>query len=223
MNDHPSFLTVESVSRCYPDGDVAALSGISFQAEPGEIIALMGPSGCGKSTLLSIIGALDRPTSGRVLVNGVSVSDIPAQHLFRAKTIGFVFQFHHLVPTMTLAENVESAMIPLGVPWQERKRQAQLLLDEVGLEHRASFLPSRVSGGERQRAAVARALANTPALLLADEPTGNLDSANGLRVFDLLLYSARQRGTTVIIATHNRELALRADRILPMNDGLIFP
>jgi ABC-type lipoprotein export system ATPase subunit len=186
-------------------------------------VAVTGPSGCGKSTLLSLIGLLDRPTSGRVRIGGADLSGIARPAAFRARRIGFVFQFHHLVPTMTLAENVAAPMVALGVGRRRRRLRAQALLEQVDLVHRADFLPSRVSGGERQRAAVARALSNEPPVILADEPTGNLDSRNGAVVVDLLLQHARREGALVIIATHNPEIARLGDRHLALLDGEEVP
>jgi ABC-type lipoprotein export system ATPase subunit len=216
-------LAVEKLVRHYERGAVRALNGISFEARAGEVVTVTGPSGCGKSTLLSLIGLLDRPTSGRVRIGGVDLGGIARPAMFRARRLGFVFQFHHLVPTMTLAENVAAPMVALGVGRRLRKLRAQALLGQVDLVHRADFLPSRVSGGERQRAAVARALSNEPPIILADEPTGNLDSRNGAAVVDLLLKHARREGALVIIATHNPEIARLGDRHLALLDGEEVP
>lgn len=216
-----SFLTVENLAKTYEMGSVNALSGVSFSAEKGEVVALVGPSGCGKSTLLGLLGALEKPSRGRVLLEGRNIFDVRPLHAFRARSVGFVFQFHHLVPGMTLMENVEAPLLPLGIPRKARSERAKSLLCEMGLGHRLRFLPAFVSGGERQLAAVARALANDPPLLLADEPTGNLDSAAGCRVMDLLLNCARSRGDTVLIATHNPAVADKADRVLRMKDGIL--
>jgi len=215
------FLTVENLSKTYENGTVNALSGVSFSVAKGEVVAFMGPSGCGKSTLLGILGSLERPSRGRVLLEGRNIFDIRPLHAFRARSVGFVFQFHHLVPAMTLLENVEAPLLPLGNPRKARSERATNLLCETGLGHRLRFLPAHVSGGERQRAAVARALANDPPLVLADEPTGNLDSAAGSCVMDLLLRCARSRGATVLIATHNPAVAGRADRVLRLKDGVL--
>ena len=224
MNDRPlhaidPLLQVEAVSRSHEQGRVQALVDVSFSADAGQTLALTGPSGGGKSSLLSLIGLLDRPTRGRVCIGGQDLVQVRNAAAFRARRIGFVFQFHHLLPTMTLQENVEAAMLALGAPRARRRERAAALLDEVGLSARAGFLPSQVSGGERQRAAVARALANEPDLLLADEPTGNLDSHNGQRVVELLARQARQRGALVLVATHNPEIAAALDRRLELRDG----
>jgi len=212
-------LRVEEVAKTYEDGTVAALRGVSFQLAAGEVVGLTGPSGCGKSTLLSLIGLLDRPTSGRIVVAGRDLSQVRDPYGYRAATVGFVFQDHHLLPAMTLLENVEAPMIALRVPRAQRRVRAMALLDEMDLGHRAHFLPARVSGGERQRAAVARALANRPSLLLADEPTGNLDSGNGNRVIELFVSHARNLGLSVLLATHNPEIAAWCSRVLSMRDG----
>lgn len=223
MNEpKPDFLVTHNLTKNYENGLVEALRGVSLEIAPGEKVALMGPSGCGKSTLLGIIGALDRPTSGQVQINGMDIHQHRSMHDFRASFLGFVFQHHHLLSAMTLAENVEAPMIATGVKKRLRSEKALRLLREVGIEHRATFLPSRVSGGERQRAAVARALANDPRLILADEPTGNLDSATGIVVADLILNYSRNTGSTVIIATHNPEIACLCDRTITMRDGCII-
>lgn len=214
-----TFLMVDRLSKIYPKDNIEALRGVTFSVSEGEIIAVTGPSGCGKSTLLNMIGALDRPTSGAVLVNGRAVAEYGQAHLFRARMIGFVFQFHHMVSGMTLAENVAAPLVAQGIARKERQARALEMLKQVGLEQRANFLPCRVSGGERQRAAVARALVGTPKLILADEPTGNLDSSAGESVFRILLARSRDKGATVIIATHNHEIAAMADRTILMRDG----
>jgi ABC-type lipoprotein export system ATPase subunit len=219
MNEHSAMLIVRDLARSFEGGAVQALRGVSFQADAGEVVALTGPSGCGKSTLLSLLGLLDRPSAGSVDVAGRPLATVRDCNGFRARNIGFVFQFHHMVSTMTLQENVEAPMVALGVPRTERKARARLMLEHMDLTHRADFLPASVSGGERQRAAVARALINQPRLLLADEPTGNLDSKNGQRVIDLLVRHARARGALVLIATHNADIAQALDRTIELRDG----
>ena len=217
MND--PLLRVDSVERHYENGSVRALDGVSFLAQAGEALALTGPSGCGKSTLLSLIGLLDQPTRGRIRVAGEDLGRIRRPADFRARTLGFVFQFHHMVPTMTLCENVMAPMLALGVRRAERRERAMAMLERMHLAARADFLPSRVSGGERQRAAVARALVNRPKVVLADEPTGNLDTRNGQRVIDLLLEHSRSHGALVIVATHNPDIAAACDRRIELRDG----
>lgn len=221
MPDIP-LVVAEDLHKEYEKGLVKALRGVSFRMEHGEVIALMGPSGCGKTTLLSVVGLLDRPTKGRILVGGKDLGSLRNHFDYRAKTVGFVFQFHHLLPTMTLVENVEAPMYALDVPARERRRRAIEMLEAMGIGDRAGFLPSRVSGGERQRAAVARALINNPRLVLADEPTGNLDSESSRLVFDLLLFNVKSRGISVLLATHNRDMAMSADRIIEMKDGKLL-
>jgi ABC-type lipoprotein export system ATPase subunit len=218
MNE-PLRLQVSGLGRSHDHGAVRALSDVSFSAEAGQTVALTGPSGCGKSTLLSLVGLLDRPDTGRIEVDGQDLAQVRHPAAFRARQIGFVFQFHHLVPTMTLQENVEAPMIALGVPAAQRRARAAGLLEAMSLGPRAGFLPAHVSGGERQRAAVARALVNRPSIVLADEPTGNLDSANGERVVALLVAHAREAGALVLIATHNHEIAAAMDRRIALRDG----
>ncbi len=221
MSEGAPLLAVEALVRTYDRGAVTALAGVSFEARSGEVVAVTGPSGCGKSTLLSLIGLLDQPTGGRVLVGGQDLAAVGKPSAFRARQIGFVFQFHHLVPTMTLAENVAAPMVPLGVPRGRRGEGARAMLERMDLAPRADFLPANVSGGERQRAAVARALINRPPVILADEPTGNLDTRNGEMVVDLLMTHARLQGALVLMATHNPEIARLADRRIELRDGRI--
>ncbi len=212
-------MVVHGLSRHHGHGAVRALDDVTFDAFANEVVALTGPSGCGKSTLLSILGLLDQPTLGSVRIGGEDLAQVRPASAFRARNIGFVFQFHHMVSTMTLLENVVAPMIALGVASAERKRRATELLGRMGLSARTNFLPGNVSGGERQRAAVARALINRPQVVLADEPTGNLDSKNGQLVIDLLIEHSRSQGALVVLATHNPEIACAADRQLVMCDG----
>ena len=215
------FLSIVDLTKNYAHGNVQALRGVTLEVAQGEMVALTGPSGCGKTTLLNLVGTLDRPTSGVIRLDGQEISNRCLNHLFRAQTVGFVFQFHHLIATMTVIENVETPMVALGIPKKERRRRAYALLEQIGLIHRAGFFPNRISGGERQRAAVARAIVNRPQLLLADEPTGNLDTATGNALLDLLSDHRRQHRTTLIIATHNPEIAARCDRRIRMRDGTV--
>ena len=212
-------LEVSDLGRDYDRGRVRALHEVSFSAQRGQTLALTGPSGCGKSTLLSLIGLLDRPDRGRVQVDGIDLAGVRRGADFRARRVGFVFQFHHMVPTMTLQENVEAPMLALGVPLAQRRARAAQLLDSMGLGARAGFLPTHVSGGERQRAAVARALVNRPALLLADEPTGNLDGRAGEQVIELLVGHARSQQALLLVATHNPDIAAAMDRRIELLDG----
>jgi putative ABC transport system ATP-binding protein len=214
-------ISIRDVKKYYEGGLVKALDGISFEVEKGEIMAIMGPSGCGKSTLLNLIGALDVPTEGEICFAGKNIRQYVPVHAFRAKSIGFVFQFHHLIPNLSLLENVELPMFSLPVARSVRRRKAAELLKEMGLEERTHFLPTRVSGGERQRAAIARAMMNDPQLLLADEPTGSVDTVAGNAILDFLVALCRQKKMSMVIATHNHEVAARTDRILRIRNGRI--
>ncbi len=210
-------VAVEGVSRRHPP-DVVALDDVSLTLEPGEFAALTGPSGSGKTTLLSIIGGLDRPSAGRVVVDGVPL-DGRGLARYHRDTVGFVFQHHHLLGHLTARANVELPLIGAGVGAAERRRRAEALLAEVGLEGRLAMRAAALSGGERQRVALARALANEPRLLLADEPTGALDSASSARVLDLLVDARERRGATLLVVTYDPLIAARADRVLHLRDG----
>jgi ABC-type lipoprotein export system ATPase subunit len=200
-------------------GSVVAVDGVSLHVEPGECLALMGPSGSGKSTLLGVIGGLSEPDAGTILVDGKPPREHGGMSGYHRDVVGFVFQLHHLLPMLTAQANVEVPLVAARRGRNERKARAAELLDEVGLHDRTDHLPGELSGGERQRVAVARALANEPRLLLADEPTGALDSDNSLRVLDLLEDARARRGTTMIIVTHDQTIAERADRVVRMLDG----
>jgi putative ABC transport system ATP-binding protein len=212
-------LSMETVRKTFEDGRVVALDGVSLAAAAGDFVAVTGPSGCGKSTLLNLVGALDRPDSGAILVGGERVDELRDQAEYRAATVGFVFQFHNLVPVLSAAENVQVPMLGRGRSRAERERRAQELLDEVGLAHRAAARPPTLSGGERQRVALARALANEPRLLLADEPTGALDSETAAQVLALVRRVQAERGTTVLLVTNDDAAAAAADRRMRMRDG----
>ena len=201
---------------------VHALRGLSLAFEQGDFVALMGPSGSGKSTLLNLIGALDRPNTGSIRVGGEDVSNLEAAE-YRAGTVGFVFQFHNLIPTLSASENVQVPMIGRGVGRRDRERRAQALLEEVGLAGRVRASPTTLSGGERQRVAIARALANEPRLLLADEPTGSLDSDTGAQIVGLLLRLRDQRRMTVLLVTNDEAVSQKADRVLRLRDGSVEP
>jgi putative ABC transport system ATP-binding protein len=215
-------VVVEHVRKGFEDGRIRALEDVSLRLEPGEFVALTGPSGSGKSTLLNLIGALDRPDSGTISVNGDRLDGREAAE-YRAATVGFVFQFHNLIPVLTAAENVQVPMMGRGPGREERERRAAELLAEVGLAERADAYPPTLSGGERQRVAIARALANEPRLLLADEPTGALDSRTGDQIVALLQEVRRQRGTTVLLVTNDPSVARAADRIIRIRDGRLEP
>jgi len=213
--------SVKNLFKTYDNGLVKALSGLCMTVGKNEIVAVMGPSGSGKSTLLSLMGTLDRPTSGQILYKDRELfSHIPL-HRFRSRNIGFIFQFHHLIPSLSLLENVELPLIPFGIPAAERRLRAGSLLEQMGLQSRQFFLPPKTSGGERQRAAIARALVHRPEVVLADEPTGNLDTETGEMAMNLLIEKCRERGSTVVIATHNPEVAAMADRQLFLRNGCV--
>jgi putative ABC transport system ATP-binding protein len=214
-------VVVEHVSRSFEDGRVAALVDISFRVDPGQFVAVTGPSGCGKSTLLNLIGALDRMDSGSIVVGGEHLERLADPARYRGTVVGFVFQFHNLIPTLTALENVQLPMLGHDLGRRARVERARALLEEVRLSQRSSAYPPTLSGGERQRVAVARALANEPQLLLADEPTGALDSATGEQIVQLLQEVRAERGTTVLLVTNDPEVAEAADRILRMRDGRV--
>jgi putative ABC transport system ATP-binding protein len=215
---------LQGIRRVYRTGggEVAALDGVTLRIGAGELVAIEGPSGSGKSTLLQLLGALDRPTDGSLRFDGRELSSLSDAALtaLRSRSIGFVFQSFNLIPTLTAVENVEAAMVPIGGDRAGRRARALELLESVGLGARATHLPSRLSGGEQQRVAIARALANEPQLILADEPTGNLDSATAEDVVDILR-SLADRGVTVVIVTHAADVAAVASRRIRLRDGRI--
>jgi len=214
-------LQVQRVSRVYVDGNVPALIDVSLEVRPGEYVAIMGPSGSGKSTLLNLLGALDRPTAGEVYFGGQPLSAAPDLDRIRARQIGFVFQAFHLLPTLTALENVQIPMFELPLAASERANKARRLLAQVGLESRLHHLPNQLSVGQRQRVAIARALANDPAVLLADEPTGNLDSQSGSQILDLFDRLHREQLLTLVVITHSGEVAHRSRRVIWLRDGRI--
>jgi ABC-type lipoprotein export system ATPase subunit len=217
-----SLLEAKALTREFDDGQVKALRGVDFSVEEGEFIAVTGPSGCGKSTLLQMLGALDRPTSGTLLYRGQSLSDHPNPASYRAHEIGFIFQAFHLLPTFTASENVQIPMFETDRSASERKERSVELLKLVGLDHRLNHFPSKLSGGERQRVAIARSLANSPSVVLADEPTGNLDSENAHLVLDLIIRLQQEQGRSLVLVTHDPSIAERASRTLHMKDGRIL-
>jgi len=204
--------------------EVHALNGVTLDVPDGAFVAIMGPSGSGKSTLLSLIGGLDRPTSGTLRVDGQELSklDENALALYRQHHCGFIFQSFNLVGTMTALQNVEFPMLFARVPRAERERRARYLLDAVGLGDRLRHKPTELSGGEQQRVAVARALANTPRLVLADEPTGNLDSHTGAEIMDLLTRAHREGRLTVVVVTHDPSVAAYAQQVITLRDGVVY-
>jgi putative ABC transport system ATP-binding protein len=218
-------LTVSHVTKRYPGQERDAVSAVSFVAAAGEFIALMGPSGCGKSTLLHLCGAMDRPDEGRILLGETDLARLEDDQLtlVRRQRIGFVFQFFNLLPTLTLAENIALPLLLDGSRPAAAVTQARELGGRVGLSSRLDAYPAQVSGGEMQRAAIARAIVHAPALLIADEPTGNLDSGNGARVLELLGELNASLGVTILLATHAPDIAAAADRTLQMRDGIFEP
>jgi ABC-type lipoprotein export system ATPase subunit len=228
MSDQPAtahdapILRADGLAKYYPDGHVQALRGVSLQIEPSESVAITGPSGCGKSTLLHLLGGLDRPTQGEVFFREEPLSklDIDA---FRAHQVGFVFQTFYLMPTLTALENIQIPMFEGPWPPSQRRERALRLIEEVGLADRRDHRPGQLSVGQRQRIAIARALANDPQLLLADEPTGNLDSKSQDEIIHLLHRLRDERRLTLVIVTHSHDVARAADRRIPMKDGQIQP
>jgi ABC-type lipoprotein export system ATPase subunit len=223
MND--ALIHANKLTRRYQVGKaiVAALSDVDLTVPPGEFTALVGPSGSGKSTLLNLIGGLDRPSSGEIFVKGLSLGAAQEPELvrYRRERVGFIFQSFNLLPTLTALENVEAPLMLAENPQAARRARAKELLESVGLSQRIHHKPNELSGGEKQRVAIARALANRPALLLADEPTGNLDSKTGGAVLDLLCGLLATHGLTMILVTHDSEIAARANRIVHLRDGSI--
>jgi ABC-type lipoprotein export system ATPase subunit len=215
-------VVLEHVARAYLRGaqEVLALSDVSFDVRAGEMVALVGPSGCGKSTCLNMISGVDRPDGGRVLVCGVELASASAAQLtrLRRRDIGIVFQAFHLVPHLTVAENVA---LPLALDGRRDRARVLEMIERVGLAHRSDHYPSELSGGEEQRTAVARALVHRPRVVLADEPTGNLDSRSGRAVLDLIAELMSAEGSALVLATHDREVAGRADRVIALADGRV--
>lgn len=216
-------LEVKNLSKTYGKGDtmVKALDDVSFSVEQGEFVAIIGPSGSGKSTMLHILGGVDVPTSGSVVINGTDISqlDETALAIFRRRQIGLIYQFYNLIPILTVEENLTLPLLLDGR--KPDKKQVQNLIDKLGLSHRLTHLPNQLSGGQQQRVSIGRALVNNPALLLADEPTGNLDSENSKEIITLLRHFNKEFKQTVIIITHDEKIALSADRIISIEDGKI--
>ena len=212
-------IKIENIHKSY--GNVEVLKGIDLNVEKGEIISIVGASGAGKTTLLQIIGTLEKPDKGSIIINNTNINALSEKKLseFRNSNIGFVFQFHHLLPEFTALENILMPAMIKQTPRKEMEERARLLMDFLKISHRAGHKPSELSGGEQQRVAVARALINTPAVVLADEPSGNLDSVNARELHNLFFELRRQYNQTFIIVTHNEEFAEMADRKITMRDG----
>jgi len=222
MADNDIIVETRDVMKIYGDGEeIRALDEVNLKVRRGEFLSVMGPSGSGKSTLLYVLGALARPTSGQVLINGEDLSRVKDVDRFRNQTMGFIFQLHNLIPTMTALENVEVPLHEQKMSGKERRRRAKDILELVGLGDRLSHLPNQLSGGQCQRVAVARSLVNEPSIVLADEPTGELDSKTSKETVDLMHDMNRRLGTTFLIVTHDPAVARRTDRILIMGDGRI--
>ncbi len=222
MNNKPEILRTEHLAKLYPDGQVQALVDVSLTINRGEVVTIMGPSGSGKSTLLSILGGLENPSAGQVFFEGQPLAAFRNLDDFRTRKVGFVFQSFLLLPTLTALENVQVPMFESSLPPRARADKAAKLLAAVGLSQRAGHLPSRLSVGERQRVAIARALANDPVLLLADEPTGNLDSHTAMGILELFTQLHRDRDLTLVIVTHWETLAEFATRVVRLLDGRII-
>lgn len=220
MSERP-IVEVIDVVKTFEDGRLRALDGVSLRVGPGEFVAIVGPSGCGKSTLLNLIGALDLPDSGDLHVAGHDLDEREDLNGFRSRKVGLVFQLDNLLPGLTARENIEAPMFGVTPRRRDRRSRSADLLELVDLADRADTRPPQLSGGERQRVAIARALANHPVVLLADEPTGRLDSATSARIMDLLEGLRRNTGITLLVVTHDADVAARADRVVRMLDGRV--
>jgi ABC-type lipoprotein export system ATPase subunit len=209
--------------KVYEAGKIVAVDDIDIEIKRGEFFCVIGPSGSGKTTFLNLIGGLDRPTKGEVILDGIELSRHRNLDSVRASFVGYIFQLHNLIPSLTALENVLVPMKAVKMVGKERLARARELLGLVGLGKRLNALPSKLSGGERQRVSIARALANNPKVLLADEPTGNLDSHTGLQIIDLIMKIKCERGLTLVMVTHNLKIAANADRVVEMRDGKFYP
>lgn len=209
------------MKKQYDDGCVQALRGVNFRITQGEFVVIIGPSGCGKTTLLQMLGALDVPSAGILHYRDKSIADLPDPSGYRAREIGIIFQAFHLLPTFTAVENVQLPMFETDRPAAMRTERAVELLKSVGLGHRLNHFPTKLSGGEKQRVAIARSLANGPSVLLADEPTGNLDSENAKHILELIIRLRSEQNMTLVLVTHDLNIARLASRVIEMKDGLI--
>lgn len=221
MNE--AMVRTEGVSKSYRKGQIVALSDVSIRVSRGEFVVILGCSGSGKTTLLNLIGALDMPTTGTVFVDGFDTSRIPDVKRFRAEKVGFVFQLHNLISSLSALENVQLPMFATKMTSTQKRQKALALLESVGLQGRMNHRPPTLSGGEQQRVAIARALANTPPLLLVDEPTGNLDPKTAHGIIELLCRLNQESKATILVATHDAQVAKRGDRMLTLEDGRLTP
>ncbi len=213
---------IRDLYKSYENGRIKALNGINLTIKDGEFVSIIGPSGSGKSTLLNMLGALDVPDSGTINVAGRDLSSSKKLNEFRSDEIGFIFQLHNLIPNISVVENIEIPMFTQGISSSEMRSRALKLLDDVGLKDKAGILPNKLSGGERQRVAIARALANEPSIILADEPTGSLDSKTSSRILKQLIDLHESKRVTLIIVTHDMDVAKLADRVIEVLDGEII-
>jgi putative ABC transport system ATP-binding protein len=217
-------ISTKDLKNSFPRGDetVHALNGVSMEIKKGEFLSIVGASGSGKTTFLNIISALDKPTSGKLLIEDLDISSYSEKKLIgiRRKYFGFIFQYFFLIPTLTVSENIQLPLMFAGV--KKTDKEINTLLEKVGIEQRKNHLPGQLSGGEMQRVAIARALINDPAIVVADEPTGNLDSTNSQKIFDLFRTLNKELGVTIICATHNLDLANQSDRIIHLKDGVVI-
>jgi putative ABC transport system ATP-binding protein len=215
-------IRLKNVIKEYDNGKVIALNNINLSIEAGSFVSIIGPSGSGKSTLLNMIGALDKPDSGEIIINGIDISKQKDLSELRQKEIGFIFQLHNLLPNLTVLENVEIPLIGTGLSQKDQHRRSELFIEAVGLLDKKNVKPNKLSGGQRQRVAIARALVNLPSIILADEPTGSLDTKTGERVLYILKQMHEKYGVTVIIVTHDNDVAKQAQRTIQIRDGQII-
>lgn len=215
-------IRLRNVIKQYDNGNVIALNNINLSIEEGSFVSIIGPSGSGKSTLLNMIGALDKPDYGEIIINGIDISKQKDLSDLRQKEIGFIFQLHNLLPNLTVLENVEIPLIGTGLSQKDQHRRSELFIEAVGLLDKKNVKPNKLSGGQRQRVAIARALVNLPSIILADEPTGSLDTKTGARVLHILKQMHEKYGVTVIIVTHDNDVARQAQRTIQIRDGQII-